>query len=108
VRALVTGAGGLVGAHLVRHLESEGDEVVPLERTADGIDVADATRSPMRSSRPAGRHPGVRRRQHRPPAGHRVWEPTIPLDRTLSDVLADWWARLGADSLAHSREETRS
>jgi nucleoside-diphosphate-sugar epimerase len=23
------------------------------------------------------------------------WEPTIPLDQTLSDVLADWRARLG-------------
>jgi GDP-4-dehydro-6-deoxy-D-mannose reductase len=42
VRALVTGAGGFVGAHLVRHLESQGDEVVQLERTIDGIDVADA------------------------------------------------------------------
>jgi GDP-4-dehydro-6-deoxy-D-mannose reductase len=42
VRALVTGAGGFVGAHLVRHLESEGDEVIEMERTADGIDIADA------------------------------------------------------------------
>jgi GDP-4-dehydro-6-deoxy-D-mannose reductase len=34
------------------------------------------------------------------------WEATIPLARTLSDVLTDWRARLGADSLARSQEET--
>jgi GDP-4-dehydro-6-deoxy-D-mannose reductase len=34
------------------------------------------------------------------------WEPTIPLETTLSDVLADWRDRLGDDSLAGSREET--
>ena len=42
MRALVTGAGGFVGAHLVRHLEEQGDEVVELERRVDGIDIADA------------------------------------------------------------------
>ena len=42
MRALVTGAGGFVGTHLVRHLEGLGDEVVGLERRVDGIDVADA------------------------------------------------------------------
>jgi GDP-4-dehydro-6-deoxy-D-mannose reductase len=42
VRTLVTGAGGFVGTHLVRHLEDAGDEVVELERTVDGIDIADA------------------------------------------------------------------
>jgi GDP-4-dehydro-6-deoxy-D-mannose reductase len=42
VRALVTGAGGFVGVHLVRHLEQLGDEVVQLERRVDGIDIADA------------------------------------------------------------------
>jgi GDP-4-dehydro-6-deoxy-D-mannose reductase len=42
VRALVTGAGGFVGVHLVRHLEEQGDDVIPLERTVDGIDIADA------------------------------------------------------------------
>ncbi|HEY8525507.1 MAG TPA: GDP-mannose 4,6-dehydratase [Acidimicrobiales bacterium] len=42
MRALVTGAGGFVGVHLVRHLEHEGDEVIQLERKVDGIDVADA------------------------------------------------------------------
>jgi GDP-4-dehydro-6-deoxy-D-mannose reductase len=42
VRALVTGAGGFVGVHLVRHLEEQGDEVIQMERTVDGIDIADA------------------------------------------------------------------
>ena len=42
MRALVTGAGGFVGVHLVRHLEQQGDEVVELERNVDGIDIADA------------------------------------------------------------------
>src|SRR5919106_498466 len=41
VRAVVTGAGGFVGVHLVRHLEACGDEVVQLERTFDGIDITD-------------------------------------------------------------------
>ncbi len=42
MRALVTGAGGFVGVHLVRHLEEQGDDVIQLERTVDGIDIADA------------------------------------------------------------------
>ncbi|HKX71953.1 MAG TPA: GDP-mannose 4,6-dehydratase [Acidimicrobiales bacterium] len=42
MRALVTGAGGFVGVHLVRHLEDCGDDVVQLERTVDGIDIVDA------------------------------------------------------------------
>jgi len=42
VRALVTGAGGFVGAHLVRHLQEQGDEVVRLERREDGVDITDA------------------------------------------------------------------
>jgi GDP-4-dehydro-6-deoxy-D-mannose reductase len=42
VRALVTGAGGFVGAHLVRHLDVCGDDVVELEGRVDGIDITDA------------------------------------------------------------------
>jgi GDP-4-dehydro-6-deoxy-D-mannose reductase len=42
VRSLVTGAGGFVGTHLVRHLDENGDEVVELERTVDGVEIADA------------------------------------------------------------------
>jgi GDP-4-dehydro-6-deoxy-D-mannose reductase len=41
VRALVTGAGGFVGRHLVRHLADAGDEVLELERDVDGVDIAD-------------------------------------------------------------------
>lgn len=41
VRALVTGAGGFVGTHLVSHLEACGDEVTSLERTQDGIDIVE-------------------------------------------------------------------
>jgi GDP-4-dehydro-6-deoxy-D-mannose reductase len=42
VRALVTGAGGFVGRHLVEHLAEQGDEVVEMELAVDGIDIADA------------------------------------------------------------------
>jgi GDP-4-dehydro-6-deoxy-D-mannose reductase len=39
VRALVTGAGGFVGGHLVQHLRACGDDVVELEGRVDGIDI---------------------------------------------------------------------
>ncbi|HMG45058.1 MAG TPA: GDP-mannose 4,6-dehydratase [Acidimicrobiales bacterium] len=41
MRALVTGAGGFVGRHLVRHLAACGDEVVELEGRVDGIDITE-------------------------------------------------------------------
>jgi GDP-4-dehydro-6-deoxy-D-mannose reductase len=37
----VTGAGGFVGTHLVRHLVASGDEVVALARHRDGIDITE-------------------------------------------------------------------
>lgn len=43
MKAVVTGAGGFVGRHLVEHLHALGDEVVPLDRTATTpVDVTDA------------------------------------------------------------------
>lgn len=42
MRALITGAGGFVGAHLQRHLEDSGDEPVPTDRSTDGLDILDA------------------------------------------------------------------
>lgn len=40
MRALVTGAGGFVGHHLVAHLEDAGDEVVPLAADVDVCESA--------------------------------------------------------------------
>jgi len=42
VKALVTGASGFVGRHLVEHLEDLGQEVVCVDRSTDGVDVTDA------------------------------------------------------------------
>lgn len=38
----MTGAGGFVGHHLLRHLEAEGDDVFATDRSTDGLDVLDA------------------------------------------------------------------
>ncbi len=42
MRALVTGAGGFVGRHLVAHLVGCGDEVIETDRATGGPDVIDA------------------------------------------------------------------
>ena len=41
MKVLVTGAGGFVGHHLVAHLEAEGDEVIPTDRSLGGPDLND-------------------------------------------------------------------
>jgi GDP-4-dehydro-6-deoxy-D-mannose reductase len=41
VRALVTGASGFAGSHLVDHLTASGDDVVTVSR-AEGVDLSDA------------------------------------------------------------------
>ena len=41
MRALITGAGGFVGAHLARHLETAGDHVVCTDRRTGGPDILD-------------------------------------------------------------------
>lgn len=41
MKALVTGAGGFVGNHLVAHLESCGDTVLVTDPTIDGLDITD-------------------------------------------------------------------
>lgn len=42
MKALVTGASGFVGRHLVEHLRASGDEVVGVDRVLGGIDITDA------------------------------------------------------------------
>ena len=41
MRALVTGASGFVGTHLIAHLVDAGDEVTPTDRAIDGTDIID-------------------------------------------------------------------
>ena len=41
VKALITGASGFVGCHLVRHLEEAGHEVIGVDRSSDGLDITD-------------------------------------------------------------------
>lgn len=42
MRALVIGASGFVGRHLVAHLRASGDEVVAIDRASGGPDICDA------------------------------------------------------------------
>lgn len=42
MKALVTGASGFVGCHLVAHLKASGDEVIGVDRESDGVDITDA------------------------------------------------------------------
>ena len=43
IKALVTGASGFVGRHLVAHLRESGDLVVGSDRETDGVDITVAT-----------------------------------------------------------------
>jgi GDP-4-dehydro-6-deoxy-D-mannose reductase len=40
--ALITGAGGFVGHHLIEHLQASGDDVHTTDRSTDGLDITDA------------------------------------------------------------------
>ncbi|MFM7068730.1 MAG: GDP-mannose 4,6-dehydratase [Actinomycetes bacterium] len=42
MRALVTGARGFVGTHLMAHLEAAGDDAVGTDRSIDDLDILDA------------------------------------------------------------------
>jgi GDP-4-dehydro-6-deoxy-D-mannose reductase len=51
VRAVITGAAGFVGRHLSSHLDSQGDEVVSVDRDHDVTDVEDIS-SVLKSAAP--------------------------------------------------------
>ena len=51
MKALVTGAGGFVGPYLIRHLESEGDEVVGVDMDMD-VGDADSVRDRLGKEMP--------------------------------------------------------
>ena len=42
MKALVTGARGFVGTHLMAHLQDSGDEAVGIDRSIDDLDILDA------------------------------------------------------------------
>ena len=42
MKALITGAGGFVGHHLIDHLNACGDEGMTTDRSIDGLDITDA------------------------------------------------------------------
>ncbi len=42
MKALVTGASGFVGRHLVQHLTANGDDVIGVDRIDGGLDITDA------------------------------------------------------------------
>jgi GDP-4-dehydro-6-deoxy-D-mannose reductase len=41
MKAVITGASGFVGRHLVAHLEAAGHETIGVDRASDGIDITD-------------------------------------------------------------------
>lgn len=41
MKALITGAGGFVGAHLIGHLEECGDQIISTDRRTGGADIVD-------------------------------------------------------------------
>ena len=54
MKALVTGASGFVGRHLVAALEHAGDEVIGVDRHQGGVDIPDAGAVPGAARPSAG------------------------------------------------------
>ena len=93
MRALITGVGGFVGRHLLRHLQEEGDEVCGLGRAADVLDMHDL----RIFQADLGNRDAVERvvREARPEAVYHLAAQSSP-----RESLSDPWATIGNNLLA--------
>lgn len=93
MRALITGIGGFVGRHLLRHLQAQGDEVSGLGRPADCVDMPASVRVFMTD---LGDRAAVERvvRETKPEAVYHLAAQSSP-----AESLADPWATIGNNLL---------
>ena len=94
MRALITGIGGFVGRHLLRHLQAEGDEVSGLARSADCDDLPSSVHV-FRTD--LADRAAVERvlREAQPEAVYHLAAQSSP-----AESLADPWATVGNNLLA--------
>ena len=94
MRALITGIGGFVGRHLVRHLHGEGDEVYGIGRPIDCVGLPDSL--PVTHADLSDRA-AIERvvRETQPDAVYHLAAQSSP-----AESLADPWATLGNNLLA--------
>jgi len=95
MRALITGVGGFVGRHLLRHLQEEGDEVCGLGRAADVLDVhAKPTTKVIQTDLGDRRSVEHAVRELQPDAVYHLAAQSSP-----AESLADPWATIGNNLL---------
>src|SRR6266568_3810646 len=95
MRALITGVGGFVGRHLLRHLQEEGDEVCGLGRAADVLDIhAKPTTKVIQTDLGDRRSVEHAVRELQPDAVYHLAAQSSP-----AESLADPWATIGNNLL---------